>query len=571
MKVLVLASAALCVAGQKAGSQTAEKHPKLAYSECTSSGCSQHTTGVVIDANWRWTHKKGETKNCFTGNKWDAELCPDDKTCTTNCVIEGADKEYSDTYGVKTEGNTLSLQFVTNGPYSKNIGSRTYLLDESADNQYKMFHLANKEFTFTVDDTTMECGLNGALYFVGMAKDGGAAEHGAAGANYGTGYCDAQCPHDLKFINGEANSEGWEPSKTDGNAGTGKYGTCCTEIDLWEANKISTAFTMHACATPDDKPYRCDGTDCGDNGKDRFSGVCDKNGCDMQAYRIGVSDFYGPGSNFKVDTTKPITVTTQFITDDGTDSGTISEVKQFYTQDGKTIEHQMYNINGNQHNTISDSMCADWVAETQDGTTFLDKGGMKAVDTVFKNGAVLVMSMWDDHYANMLWLDSIYPTDVTDCDANRGACRGTCAITSGVAADVEKDHPSATVKFSDIRYGPLGSTGGSPSPSPTPTPSPGPSSACCSWDGKYCGDTTAYCNGSADQCAQCDGSWCTDCLPPYTTTPAPTPSPTPTPTPSPSPSGCPGGSLSACIDLCPPDVFAACVESCQRRCGGTLV
>ena len=28
-----------------------------------------------------------------------------------------------------------------------------------------------------------------------------------AGPPYGTGYCDAQCPHDIKWINGEANSE----------------------------------------------------------------------------------------------------------------------------------------------------------------------------------------------------------------------------------------------------------------------------------------------------------------------------------------------------------------------------
>ena len=45
-----------------------------------------------------------------------------------------------------------------------------------------------------------------------------------AGAKYGTGYCDAQCPHDLKFINGEANCEDWKPSSTDKNSGTGKYG-----------------------------------------------------------------------------------------------------------------------------------------------------------------------------------------------------------------------------------------------------------------------------------------------------------------------------------------------------------
>ena len=30
---------------------------------------------------------------------------------------------------------------------------------------------------------------------------------------YGTGYCDAQCPHDIKFIGGKANSEGWRPNE----------------------------------------------------------------------------------------------------------------------------------------------------------------------------------------------------------------------------------------------------------------------------------------------------------------------------------------------------------------------
>ena len=40
-----------------------------------------------------------------------------------------------------------------------------------------------------------------------MDADGGMAKYSGnkAGASYGTGYCDAQCPHDIKFINGEAN------------------------------------------------------------------------------------------------------------------------------------------------------------------------------------------------------------------------------------------------------------------------------------------------------------------------------------------------------------------------------
>jgi hypothetical protein len=47
--------------------------------------------------------------------------------------------------------------------------------------------------------------LNGALYFVSMDADGGMSKYSGnkAGAKYGTGYCDSQCPRDLKFINGQ--------------------------------------------------------------------------------------------------------------------------------------------------------------------------------------------------------------------------------------------------------------------------------------------------------------------------------------------------------------------------------
>lgn len=37
-----------------------------------------------------------------------------------------------------------------------------------------------------------------------MDADGGMSKYSTntAGAKYGTGYCDSQCPRDLKFING---------------------------------------------------------------------------------------------------------------------------------------------------------------------------------------------------------------------------------------------------------------------------------------------------------------------------------------------------------------------------------
>merc|ERR1712005_71086 len=118
------------------------------------------------------------------------------------------------------------------------------------------------------------------------------------------------------------------------------------------------------------------------------------------------------GSDFQIDSTKPVQVTTQFITDDG--------------------------------------------------SNFEEKGGMGAVEKAIDAGVVLVMSLWDDHAANMLWLDSTYPVGSTD----PGTLRGYCSADSGVPKDVESAQAKSHVIFSDIKFGPIGSTTDA---SPTPT------------------------------------------------------------------------------------------------------
>ena len=131
---------------------------------------------------------------------------------------------------------------------------------------------------------------------------------------------------------------------------------------------------------------------------------------------------------------------------------------------------------------------------------------------VLDRGVVLVMSLWDDHDVHMLWLDSDYPLNKST--STPGVARGTCATTSGAPKDVEGNHPDASVTYSNIKVGEIGSTypsGNSPTPSP-PSPSPSPSP----------------------------------------------PSPT-----------CPGGSLQACIGLCPsapPIAYKDCVAACVKRC-----
>ena len=263
-------------------------------------------------------------------------------------------EDWAGTYGVTSDGTRLSLTFVTTGQYSTNIGSRNYLVEPTGSNYY-MFHLKNKEFTFDVDNSQLPCGLNGALYFVEMDADGGLGRFpgNQAGSAFGTGYCDAQCPHDVKFINGEPNCEDWVPSETDANGGAGHYGSCCFELDIWEANEVSTVYTPHPCDTIG--PQRCEGTPCGDNKSgERYDGVCDKDGCDFNSWRMGDRTFYGPGSGFALDSSKVMTVVTQFLTHDGTDSGDLVEIRRVYLQDGQVIANSFTDVPGQTHLSIVD-------------------------------------------------------------------------------------------------------------------------------------------------------------------------------------------------------------------------
>jgi cellulose 1,4-beta-cellobiosidase len=318
-----------------------------------------------------------------------------------------------------------------------------------------MFNLNNQEFTFDVDMSNLPCGLNGALYFVQMDKDGGKSKYSAnkAGAKYGTGYCDTQCPHDIKFINGAANVLDWAPSDNDVNAGSGKYGACCNEMDIWEANNMAAALTPHVCSGSGGQT-QCEGTDCGD-GDERYDGICDKDGCDFNSFRMGDTSFLGKGKT--VDTGSKITVVTQFLTANNSTSGALSEIRRLYVQNGKVIANSKTAVEGmDAYDSITDDFCAAQKEAFGDTNSFAERGGLAAMGKAFQAGMVLVMSIWDDHTAHMLWLDSDYPLDK---DASTpGVSRGECSTDSGAPEDVESANANAKVTFSNIKYGPIGST-----------------------------------------------------------------------------------------------------------------
>jgi cellulose 1,4-beta-cellobiosidase len=81
---------------------------------------------------------------------------------------------------------------------------------------------------------------------------------------------------------------------------------------------------------------------------------------------------------------------------------------------------------------------------------------LKKMGDALDKGMVLVMSLWGDFFAHMLWLESNYPTDG---DASKpGVARGTCATDSGDPTKLIDSNPDATVSFSNVRWGPIGST-----------------------------------------------------------------------------------------------------------------
>ncbi|KAI8606877.1 exo-cellobiohydrolase, partial [Chytriomyces sp. MP71] len=327
-----------------------ENHPPLQVSRCTKAGgCVSSTQSITLDANWRWLHNS-QGSNCYTGNTWNQASCPDPLTCAQQCFLDSAN--YEGVYGITSSGNSLRLNFVTQSA-NKNVGSRNYLLN-SAGTQYESFNLKGKEFTFTVDVSNLPCGLNGALYFSEMPADGGLSATNTAGAPYGTGYCDAQCPHDVKFIQGQANIVNWKPDSNNPNTGRGQWGSCCAELDVWEANSISEAYTPHVCSNAG--LHKCvTAEDCGD-GDNRHTGACDKDGCDFNPYRMGVSQFYGPG--LVVDTTKPFTVVTQFLTTDGTSASDLVEIRRSFVQNGVVHGNPVSTFAPIPYDSVTDSYCA---------------------------------------------------------------------------------------------------------------------------------------------------------------------------------------------------------------------
>nr|AAM54071.1 endo-1,4-beta-glucanase [Aspergillus nidulans] len=423
--LLSLSLLATTISAQQIG--TPEIRPRLTTYHCTSAnGCTEQNTYVVLDAATHPIHDASNPSvSCTTSNGLNRALCPDKQTCADNCVIDGI-TDYA-AHGVETHGSRLTLtQYrYVNGALSS-VSPRVYLVDESDpdEQEYRALSLLAQEFTFTVYVSALPCGMNGALYLSEMSPSGGRSALNPAGASYGTGYCDAQC-YVNPWINGEGNING--------------YGACCNEMDIWEANSRSTGFTPHACLYEPEETegrgvYECASEDeCDSAGEN--DGICDKWGCGFNPYALGNTEYYGRGQGFEVDTKEPFTVVTQFLTDDGTSTGALTDIRRLYIQNGQVIENAVVSSGAD---SLTDSLWASTAS------WFDSYGGMEGMGRALGRGMVLAMSIWNDAGGYMQWLD--------------GGDAGPCNATEGAPEFIEEHTPWTRVVFEDLKWGDIGST-----------------------------------------------------------------------------------------------------------------
>jgi cellulase len=211
-------------------------------------------------------------------------------------------------------------------------------------------------------------------------------------------------------------------------------GSCCNEMDIWEANAAATQLAPHTCNQTG--LYECSGTECG------ADGVCDKNGCGQNPYALGNKGFYG--DDMTVDTGRPFTVVTQFVSDSPSNATTktLSQIRRLYVQDGKVIQNAAVNVTGQPSiDYVDDDYCS-----ANGASKFESLGGVSGMGDALSRGMVLIFSIWWDTGSYMTWLDS----------GNAGPCNAT----EGNPTIIQQIQPDPAVTFSNIKWGEIGSTYG---------------------------------------------------------------------------------------------------------------
>ncbi|KAG8874479.1 hypothetical protein FRB97_005885 [Tulasnella sp. 331] len=221
-------------------------------------------------------------------------------------------------------------------------------------------------------------------------------------------------------------------------------GSCCSEMDIWKANKMFSAYTPYPCTS--DGLLGSPGSTC--------VPICDQAGCDF---------------NSPVGETFHSTVLAQ-----GSPS-TPPRSSQSLPSSSPPPEPPRVPSARSVASTskTADAFCKAQKTSTGDPDSFKNLGGLTEMRQAMSRVMVLVLSIWDDYEVDMLWLGSDYPT--TTSPSAPGVARGSSAISSSVPTQVEVVGGSIQEIYSNINLGDSGSTNaGSPYVAPGGTAPPHP-------------------------------------------------------------------------------------------------
>ena len=136
-----------------------------------------------------------------------------------------------------------------------------------------------------------------------------------------------------------------------------------------------------------------------------------------------------------MDTSKPFTVVTQFISSNNSSTGDLVDIRRLWIQNDKVIQNPQA-VSG-KGNSLTESFC-------ETSKLVAERGGVKAMGQSLSRGMVLVFSIWNDPEGFMAWLD--------------GGNNGPCNATEGDPKNIKARVPGTSVTFSNIKWGDLGTT-----------------------------------------------------------------------------------------------------------------
>jgi len=243
-------------------------------------------------------------------------------TSTTGYIIQAGGTGSGKWGTVTTSGSQVTT----------NLGPRFYLADSCATafspTVFQKINPLGSTIKFTVDLATMGCSCDAAFYLVGMPAS-------VAGGN-GDYYCDANCVG----------------------------GSCCTEMDLMEANVGAIQITAHRCTSP--------------------TSGCDGGGCVQNTNSI--ANGYGYGSQFTINSENAFTIAITF----SGSSTTLTTITSVISQGSKSITLT--------HNT---AVCGS--------------GYLQGLVSAFQTGVVPVWSVWS---GSMSWLDGSSTCGSVPCSSS---------------------------------------------------------------------------------------------------------------------------------------------------------